>query len=110
MTKRRRQPRPILVPDDERAAPQVVARPRSTEAMWATDGATHGIVQDPDHPARFHRKGRGGKPKRTVRRLTVYVADELAVRLDLFLAKAGRSTNRSDVIEQALSEFLQMNQ
>lgn len=82
----------------------------AAEATWVEEGQpASGIIQDAAHPARFHRKGRGNRPRRTVRRLTVYVEDELATQLDVFRARADVSLSRSDVMEAALHDYLKRN-
>lgn len=103
---RQRTPKKISLPKGEPAPPKHSA---AEEAAWADEDrtASTGIYQDPSNPARFHRKGRGGSSERTVRRVTVYVADELATALDVYRAKAARNVNRSEVMELALRRFLE---
>lgn len=75
-------------------------------AEWASDGAARpdGIYQDPSKPSVYHRKGRGHASARKVRRITVYVADELATKMDVRIAHDGG--NRSEIVEAALRAYL----
>lgn len=97
-----RKPRAIHLPGP--GSPAVSA---AAESQWATQGQQNpgGLYPDPEHAGRFHRKGRAGKRARTVRRITVYVEDDLAVELDMYRAKAGGAT-RSEVLESALRAHL----
>lgn len=133
--RKKRAPRPIAVPAakkpraKERTAGirrRTVSRStgepvsRSTkqpsgETAWenegASDGAPSGIYRDPNHKARYHRQGRGGREARAVRRITVYVSDDLAramdIRIATHVAADGSKLSRSDLVEEALRAHLE---
>lgn len=105
MSARSNKRRPIALPGLEGEPASESAT--SHESEWVAEGTPgRSVFQDPSNPARYHRKGRGGKPKRTVRRITVYIADDLATALDVHLAKSARPLSRSDVVDAALRSFL----
>ena len=99
----KRKPRAIHLPESDSTTAAAAA---AAESQWAVQGQNPGgLYPDPEHSGRFHRKGRSGKRPRTVRRITVYVDDDLAIALDVYRAKAG-GTTRSEVLETALRAHL----
>ena len=79
-------------------------RGASNRSYW--NDKAPGIYPDPEHPGRLLRKGRGQSPRRVVRRVTVYIEDELATALDVRIARGGKRVTRSGVIEAALLAYL----
>ena len=61
------------------------------EAVWTGERLPNGVYKDPKNPARFFRRGRGGKPASVKRRWTLYVPDELSTEVDVFIARKGSS-------------------
>lgn len=80
-------------------------RDHARDAAFVGSTTTNGEIQDLEDPRVYHRKARPGAEARSVRKMSVYMDADVADRLDLARIKL-RVRDRSELVEQAVEEFL----